>query len=326
MPLSRRRTPAPPARAGRGAAWQRLTRRLAEALELLEEGLFLVLSVRGRHRFVQFAGAGEDGLRAECVANQYLAVGDRLSAANHRALRKLGWRAPSRRAVGTGSVGDEDGSPNWLRVFPEPVDVDAAAELAVRTFTEVYGVEKVDALQYEAFEADGGRIYFHGLPVPREVEVEEEEGEAVDEPDDARRARVQRLEAALHYACDDDGVTQRSPLHWSLNVEGISLEVVLEEELPLARVIAPLFPAANLDGDVHELLNRVNAERLAFGYVYERDSQVRYAAEVVLEPFHPAQVVLALQMAARAARAILMDDELDALDDLGDEGPDPRDN
>lgn len=60
--------------------------------------------------------------------------------------------------------------------------------------------------------------------------------------------------------------------------------------------------------------------------MYERDGQVRYAAEVVLELFHPAQVVLALQMAARAARAILMDDELDALDDLGDTGPDPRDN
>lgn len=137
--------PPPHPRASRGATGQKLTRRLAESLALLEEGRFLVLSVRHRRRLVQFARVGEDGLRAERAWNQYLATGDRLGAADHRALRQLGWRSPSRRAVGSGSHGADDGSPNWLRVFPSPVDAEAALELAVRTLTEVQGVRRVDS-------------------------------------------------------------------------------------------------------------------------------------------------------------------------------------
>jgi len=323
MPIARRRTPAPPAQLARSASWQRLARRLAEALEVLQEGHYLILAVRDRHRFVQFAGEGEDGICAECVSNHYLAKDDRLTAGQHRALKGLGWLAPRRRPMGAGSVGAKGGSPNWLRLFAPPVDAQAAAELAVRTFTEVYGVRKVEELQYHAFEATGGKVYFPGLPLPREVEapVEEEGGETATVPD--------ALASALQHACDEEGVTRHSPLHWTLSVDGITLQVLLEEALPIARIVAPLFPAANLEGDVLEILNDINAHRLAYGYVYQRDGEVRYATEVLLDPFTPAHVALALQLAATAARSILTDDGLDPVDDLGDHGergPDPRHN
>ena len=59
---------APPA-PSLGRDWQPFADRLAAALATLEDDQNLILAVEHRQRFVQFAGAGASGLRAESVSN-----------------------------------------------------------------------------------------------------------------------------------------------------------------------------------------------------------------------------------------------------------------
>lgn len=60
-------------------AWETFTRELAVALEALNEDEFLVLIVKQKNYFVQFAAQGSFGMRAEAVSNLYLPDGRHLS-------------------------------------------------------------------------------------------------------------------------------------------------------------------------------------------------------------------------------------------------------
>ena len=85
---------APPA-PSLGRNWQPFADRLAAALATLEEDQNLILAVEHRQRFVQFAGSGASGLRAEAVSNAYLAETDQLTGDQVAALTAAGWRSPT---------------------------------------------------------------------------------------------------------------------------------------------------------------------------------------------------------------------------------------
>ena len=56
--------------------WHPFAMSVANVLTYLKEDQFLIISAKQSSRFVQFAGQGSFGLRAEVAANVFLSPGD----------------------------------------------------------------------------------------------------------------------------------------------------------------------------------------------------------------------------------------------------------
>ena len=153
---------APPA-PSLGPDWQPFAECLAAALATLTEDQNLILAVEYRQRFVQFAGSGASGLRAESVSNAYLAETDQLSAGQVAALIAGGWRSPTHAPDANKAEKDPAGSPNFFADFDAPVPFDEVADLAVRTLVQIFEVSHPDLLEYDAFDTKGSQISFPGL-------------------------------------------------------------------------------------------------------------------------------------------------------------------
>lgn len=135
------------------AEWPGFAQRLALVLGTLQEDQFLIVLLKGSNRYVQFAGQGHWGLRAECTSNQYLSDTDKLDEQQLARLTELGWRTPSGLAHESTPERDPDGSPNHFVQWPVQGSVADLADLAVRTFAEVLGVPHPGFLEYEAFDS-----------------------------------------------------------------------------------------------------------------------------------------------------------------------------
>lgn len=146
-----------------GRDWQPFADRLATALATLSEDQNLILAVEHRQRFVQFAGSGASGLRAESVSNAYLAETDQFTADQAAALIAAGWRNPTHEPDASKAEKDPAGSPNFFADFDAPVPFDEVADLAVRTLAQVFEVSHPDQLVYDAFDTAGNQISFPGL-------------------------------------------------------------------------------------------------------------------------------------------------------------------
>lgn len=133
--------------------WDDFERRLTAALELMDLETFLVVTVPsgegGTGYYVQFARVGspeggEQGLRAEAVANEHLAPASTLTAGQVRRLGRLGWQRPTAADKGR----------NHTRTWPLPAPYADVARLAVATLREVYGIPEPGGLRYvyQSFE------------------------------------------------------------------------------------------------------------------------------------------------------------------------------
>jgi len=72
-------------------AWAELRHNLSVAIRDLDEDEYLILLAKGTDHFVQFAGQGAHGMRAEAVSNTFIKRGAPLSETACRALVRLGW-------------------------------------------------------------------------------------------------------------------------------------------------------------------------------------------------------------------------------------------
>ena len=149
-------------------AWSQFAERLIPALVGLEEDEFLVLTVKGGNRFVQFMDQGGYGLRMEAVSDYYLPEDEHLTEDDYATLRKLGWKAPTTLPDAFGH--EADGSPNYHLDLARPVPYDDVAILAVMTLANVYGARHPGNLEYDARSVEGASIRFPHLPIRRRVE------------------------------------------------------------------------------------------------------------------------------------------------------------
>jgi hypothetical protein len=152
---------------GATAVWSPFTSALAGVLERLQEDQYLVISIRDMHRFVQFAAQGAHGMRVETVSNQYLEAWEQLDDGQLNALRKLGWKDPTRPPPESTPSGDPHGSPNHFVDLDAPVAFGEVAELAVRTLADVLKAPHPGALAYEAFERGGDSLVLAELGLMR---------------------------------------------------------------------------------------------------------------------------------------------------------------
>jgi hypothetical protein len=148
-------------------AWAPFALLLAKVLERLAEDQFLVISVKDTSRFVQFAGQGTFGLRAEVTSNHFLSPAEQLDSTQVAQLGAMGWLAPTGTPDAATPERDPDGSPNWHVDWPAPVEWSDVAEMAVQTLAKVIGVLHPSRLRFVAFDAEGSELDFPSLGLRR---------------------------------------------------------------------------------------------------------------------------------------------------------------
>lgn len=288
-----------------GDAWFRFAGKLAESLAVLGEEQYLILSIPGRQRFIQFGG-GQPFI-VETASNAFLDDDERLTRGEEVLLAKLGWQRPTYSAEDVDDLPEEmEGSPNWFVHVPDDtVPYDALAMLAVRTAIESFRLAAPSGLRYRAFHAEGVPILLPGL----ELAPEDLEDDALS---DVSVAPGGTLAQQIFEACAfvpgaevelvDDTVA-------AVEIEGLRLMVVVEPALGIARLLCNLFPVNPDMDDITETLNALNADRLAFGYVYLKDNDVRYGADVVVDPFFPELLPASIKLAVASIGAMMQGDD-----------------
>ena len=138
--------------------WQPFADRLQKALSKMQEGQFLVLTLKETNRFVQFAAQGALGMRVEATSNHFLASQDQLDSKKAAALVALGWNPPTGTPKQSTPECDPNGSPNFYLDIPNPIDFSKLAVMAIRTLSEVFGAAHDGLLQCTAYDCAGNAI------------------------------------------------------------------------------------------------------------------------------------------------------------------------
>jgi type III secretion system-like peptide-binding chaperone/uncharacterized protein DUF6794 len=152
-------------------AWDEFAERLAFALADLDEGDYLVVSIKRSHRYVQFKAQGAFGMRAESVSDAFLGDKEKLTEADCTALLKMGWRPPTRLPKDMGQ--DSDGSLNYYMDLAQPVQYGNLADIAATTLRHVLKARHPGALEYKAHSEGGDSIRFPSLGIRRVISSSE---------------------------------------------------------------------------------------------------------------------------------------------------------
>jgi hypothetical protein len=154
---------------GADQAWLQFAGDLALCLADLDEDDYLIIERKRADHYVQFAGQGAFGMRAEAMCNAYVHDPDAaLTEEDYQHMRGLGWKgATETPGENVSAQSDPDGSPNFFIDAGLPVDFAALAGVAVATFREIYHVRHPKRLQYSAFSSDKTQIRFPTLRIKR---------------------------------------------------------------------------------------------------------------------------------------------------------------
>ena len=147
----------------RSSSWPGFGDALAGALAHLTDDQYLILQLKDRPWFVQFAVQGMHAIRAEFVANQYLQPSDLIPEIDLLRAAELGWQTPTGRPKESTPEADPDGSPNHFVDLSGPTSASRAATLAVDTLVEVMHVPHPQRLRYRSFTIDGDTILLPSL-------------------------------------------------------------------------------------------------------------------------------------------------------------------
>ena len=265
--------------------WQPFADRLAAALATLKEDQNLIIAVKHRQRFVQFAGSGASGLRAESVSNAYLTETDQLTGDEVAALIAAGWCNPTHEPDADEADKNPVGSPNFFADFDAPVPFDDVADLAIRTLAQVFKVSHPDQLEYDAFDTKGKQISFPDLCRRR---TQRPDSAAESESSFAREllATIREVTGLGDLEFDSDGdicLVRSSRL---LFVRRIGAT-------PFVRVWSPMVRKVD---ETHELLVQLNLLNASAGLVRfsVHDGVIFAEADIAADPIVAKHIDLAL--------------------------------
>lgn len=261
-------------------AWPPFQKRLASVLAQLEEDQFLIISVKAGIGFVQFAGQGSFGMRAETVSNSYLPKTEQLDRKQVSALAELGWVSPTGSPENSTPETQPDGSPNFFRDFEQPVNHETIAKLAVATLAEVLRVPHPGFLEYEAF-GDDGRLDLPALGLKARKEAE---------PTDDVVIVRRKLLAAIRVATGVEDLAYDGDGHIPVRRgSAISFTSVMEDPLTI-RIYSPLVLGVEDDPAVLARLNDINAKSHGSRFVH-RNGTIYALVDLAAQPFVAEQVI-----------------------------------
>lgn len=150
-------------------SWRTLTSGIAASITRLGDGFHLIIAHRHINYYVQVAGSDDDTLRIEAACNTYIEPASAaLTIEQYTQMEALGWRRATEDPPELATERrDPDGSPNFYCDVPAGEDLDAVANMIVRTLRDVYGIPTPDLLHYEAFHNLLGDFACPGLPIAR---------------------------------------------------------------------------------------------------------------------------------------------------------------
>jgi len=282
---------------GLSGAWATLRDRLAEALGVLEEGQYLILSGARGPYYVQFAMEAESLLWAEAVSDAFLPKGRKLGKAKRDALVELGWRAPAGKSRRGRSHREPSGSPNFQGRFEGTEHFAAAATMAVRALHDVYGFRKPASLRYHAFEGEGTEILLPTLGLGRHAERAEQ---AVDEVLASLEEQV--LEAVGAGLGVEDTRFDRNGL-LTLEADGEAVFVLLLDGPPCVRLYAPVLLDVTKEAEALGLLNTLNFEGRHARFVLD-EGTILAVIDLPGEPFVPDHFVESFLTIASSASVL----------------------
>lgn len=259
-------------------AWPPFAKKLASVLAILEEDQYLILSIKGSGRYIQFAAQGSHGLRAETTSNNYLPTQEQLDPSQIAALVEAGWAAPTCASEKASPVNDPDGSPNFYIDFACPVPYDVVANMAVQTLAKILQVPHPGFLQYQAFDDGNNRGEVVALP---ELGLKREQPGT--QQDDLKSlsekllATLRETTGILELDYDDGGdIAVRYGSAMTL--------VRLIEEPPAARIYSPVLSNVEPELELLRRLNEINANLSMMHFVYH-NGVISAVTDVPISPF-----------------------------------------
>ena len=282
MTITRKRLdfPSPPRRKPALGAWPAFEKKLAEALDVLEEDQYLVVSEKRGSAYVQFAGQGSFGVRAECVSNNYLDEAHALRAGQMTALRRIGWSAPTGTPAEASPKRQPEGSPNFFRDFDRPVPYDAVARMAVRSLVGVFEIPHPGYLHYKAFDKSKRSILIPTLGLMREPPAPPRETPSANTIEGLRDLVLKAVRKASGNA--DLEFTEDGDLPLRFGSAAVRVRVL--DDPPCLRVFSAILENVEVND---RLVNRVHAlnSEVRFVRFFVLDGIVFAATEMFTSPF-----------------------------------------
>ncbi|HMQ26105.1 MAG TPA: YbjN domain-containing protein [Acidimicrobiales bacterium] len=303
--------------------WDEFVAALAHALASLQPGQYLICSVRGtgtEHEgafqgssyFVQFADGGERGVRAEAVANAFLAGSERLPDDQITELVGLGWQPPTYAPGDPRGALDEHGSCNFFREWDErPAPYADIAALACTSLQRIYGAAVPSFLEYTAGDADGNpldldelgiEVHGHDEAPGTDVEVDLPRPESPEELYEALAGTLRTVltDEAVHR--DEDGDV---PIRWG----STAVYARVLHGAPVIRFFAPILRDLAPSPSLLAAVNEINRNYLMISAIWDGHALV-LTVDVPGRPYVGSHVLQALQMLGTAADEL--DDQLQA--------------
>ena len=272
--------PSPPRRKAPLGAWPAFESKLAEALAVLEEDQYLVITEKRGWAYVQFAAQGSFGLHAECVGNNYLDEAHALRAGQMTALRRIGWSSPTGTREEILASRRTDGSPNFFRDFDRPVPYDAVARMAVRSLVGVFEIPHPACLHYKAFDKSERSILIPTLGLMREPPAPPRETPSATTIEGLRDLVLKAVRKAsgnadLEFAEDGD-----LPLRFG----SAAVRVRVLDDPPCLRVFSAILENVEVNDRLVNRVDKLNSE-VRFVRFFVLDGTVFAATEMFTSPF-----------------------------------------
>ena len=269
-------------------AWPPFEQKLAAVLARLEEDQYLVISVKGTNRYVQFAGQGSFGMRVETTSNNYLSKPDQLDAEQVAALLEAGWNGPTSDSDAATPENDPDGSPNFFVEFAVPVPFESVARLTIQTLASILRVPHPLSLEYKAFEREGAALTLPELGLKQTKRVPKDA-----QPDDQQEDLATLLLTTLRQhtglkdlAYDGDGDI-------SFQYGSAQVLVRLLSGAPFVRCYSRVLHDVEPNGAILSHLNDMNAREPMVHFVV-RGNAIFALSDTCAAPFVAEHVNLAL--------------------------------
>ena len=277
----------------RSVGWAPFASRLAGVLKQLKEDQYLILSLKRKNHYIQFAGQGSFGTRVETTSNHYRGKRDQLDEPRLAQLTAIGWHAPTNNAANSTPEKDPDGSSNFFIDIPASKSFKRLADLAVRTLIEVLCAPHPGFLEYEGFDADDNMVDFPDLGLRRARRSSDGGGSALPE---LLLEALKQETGIVGLSFDKDGDV-------SIQYGGIVTFVRLVEDPHCARIYARLLDDVEETPRLLPRLNEMNADEQHLNFIFVGGA-VFAVSDVLATPLVAEQVKHALRHFCETADGI----------------------
>lgn len=265
-------------------AWSGFVKKLIAVLRGRDAGDIVSLQSKSNGEWIQIA-VQKSNFRIECKSDAFREDHELLTPKQRATVADIGWMAPTGSAEESTPAKDFDGSPNHFVDLPTPLRQKDLNELVGRTFVEVFDTARPEALDYEAFGADGDSLFLPELALKPEITCTD----ASQNPKlpEQLLAAITELTGVGGWSFDDQH--DIGPIGFG----SIRAYARVVEQSPYVRFYVP---AVDDVEETPELLSKLNEINTVHGHLHVclMNSCVTLVSDVLVSPFNKKYVAAGL--------------------------------